>query len=296
MASKSFPLQLRATALLAAAATAVVSGGAAAGGLHLEPLGGSVNVVRAGEGSNVTFSAGSDGLFFVGSGTRRDAGEILELAEDLGQGEPMYLVNADLQAGQTGGNARFAKAGAVIVAHESVRRALAALSQDSEAGLPVLTLSELGRVNFDFNDETIEVVHLRPAHSPANLVVHFADSNVIHAGELFSPDHYPTITGGSIDGFVSALDTVVKMADHETVVVPARGPVSDREGLIAYREMLIAVRERVTAALDQGQTFEQFAASKPTREFDPQYGDPSDPLFLPVIYEAMRLRRQPAGQ
>jgi len=296
MSSKSFLVQLRAAALLAVGAIAALSGVAAASGLHREPLNGNVYAVLAGEGTNVVFSAGKDGLFFVDSGTRRDAGAILELGEELRQGEPMYLVNTDLQAGQTGGNERFAKAGAVIVAHESVRRALAAGSRDSEAGLPILTLSELGRVSFDFNDEMIEVVHVQPAHSPANLIVHFPQSNVIDAGALFSSDHYPTIAGGSIDGFVSALDKVVKMSDYETIVVPDRGPVSDREGLIAYREMLIAVRERVTEALDQGKTFEQFAASRPTREFDPQYGDPSDPLFLPVIYEAMRLRRQPAGQ
>ncbi len=296
MSSKSFPIQLRAAALLAAGAVAALSSVAAASGLQREPLSGNVHVVLTGEGTNVVFSAGKDGLFFVDSGTRRDAGAILELAEELRHGELMYLVNTDLQAGQTGGNAHFAKAGAVIVAHESVRKGLEAGRRASEAELPILTLSELGRVNFDFNDETIEVVHVQPAHSPANLIVHFPQSNVIDAGELFSPDHYPAIAGGSIDGFVSALDKVVKMANYETIVVPARGHVSDREGLIAYREMLIAVRERVTEALDQGKTFEQFAASKPTREFDPQYGDPSDPLFLPVIYEAMRLRRQPAGQ
>ena len=79
------------------------------------------------------------------------------------------------------------------------------------------------------------------------------------------------------------------------IIVPARGPVSDREGLIAYREMLIAIRDRVIDALDQGQTLEQFVALRPTVDFDPLYGDPSDPLFLPVIYEELSLRRQPAG-
>ena len=86
------------------------------------------------------------------------------------------------------------------------------------------------------------------------------------------------------------------MADFETIVVPSWGPVSDREGLIAYREMLITLRDRVTEALDEGRTLEQFLASGPTREFDAAFGDPSDPLFLPVIFDAMSLRRQPAGE
>lgn len=297
MSSKSLPLlRARAVALLAAGALAQFAAVAAASGPHREALSGPVYVVLGGAGANVTFSAGEDGLFFVDAGARRDASDILELAEALSPAGLRYLVNSDMHAGQTGGNERFGKAGAVIVAHESVRKTLATGGRGNAAALPVLTLSELGRITFDFNGEAIEAIHVQPGHSPGNLVVHYAESNVIHAGELFSPDHYPTLAGGSIDGFISALDTVVRLADFETIVVPAKGGVSDREGVIEYRDMLITIRDRVTAALDQGKDFEQFAASGPTREFDSQYGDPSDPLFLPVVFEQMRLRRQPAGQ
>ena len=167
---------------------------------------------------------------------------------------------------------------------------------NNDDALPVFTLSELGSISFDFNDEMVEAFHVAPAHSPGNLIVHFPEANVIHIGELFSPTAYPSLAGGTVEAWIGALNSAVRLADFQTIVVPSHGPLSDREGMIAYREMLISVRERAIEALDQGQTLEQFVAMSPTREFDAYYGDPSDPLFLPVIYEELSLRRQPAGE
>jgi cyclase len=275
-------------------ALALSCGCASAQELHRESLSGAVHGIL-GSDANVTFSAGRDGIFIVDSGGRSGARTVLDLAAEVSPGPVRYLVNTHAHPAHTGGNARIARAGAVIVAHEEVREVLRGNGAD-EAAMPRFTLSEVGRISFDFNDETINVFHVPPAHSPGNLIVHYTGSNVIHMGELFSPVKYPTLAGGTVSAFIRALDEAVRASDVETIVVPAQGPVSDREGLIAYREMLIAIRERVTEALDQGQTLEQFVARRPTLEFDPQFGDPSDPLFLPVIYEELSLRRQPAGQ
>lgn len=284
----------RRTAVLAAVVALLSAGAAAADELHREPLSGSVHGIL-GSVANVSFSAGSDGVFLVDSGGRRGARTVLDMVGEVSQGPVRYLINTHAHPAHTGGNARIASTGAVIVAHEEVREVLSGNGADKDA-LPTFTLSEVGRISFDFNDETISVFHVAPAHSPGNLIVHYTGSNVIHMGELFSPVRYPTLASGTVAGYIRALDEAVKASDVETLVVPAQGPVSDREGLIAYREMLIAVRDRVIEALDQGQTLEQFVALRPTLEFDPQYGDPSDPLFLPVIYEELSLRRQPAGQ
>ena len=278
---------------IAVAATAFTAGNAVADDLYREPLSGSVHAIL-GSVANVSFSAGEDGIFFVDSGGRRDARTVLDLADDVSAGPVRYLVNSHAHPAHTGGNGRIAAAGAVIVAHEEVRDVLSRNGADADA-LPIITLSEAGRVSFDFNNERIDVFHVPPAHSPGNVIVHYTGSNVLHMGELFSPVRYPTLAGGTVAAFIRAMNEAVRSADVETKVVPAQGPVSDREGLIAYREMLIAVRERVIEALDQEQTLDQFLAMRPTREFDPQYGDPSDPLFLPVIYEEMGIRRQPAG-
>ena len=282
---------------LACAGIAIVlcaTAAAADNELRLEPLGGAVHGVIGGA-ANVTFSAGDDGLFFVDSGGRRGARTVLNFAEEISSGPVRYLVNTHAHPAHTGGNRVVAAAGAVIIAHEAVRDVLHGNGADQSA-LPTFTLPALGSVTFEFNNESIVVLHVPPAHSPGNVIVHYKDSNVIHMGELFSVEHYPTLAGGTLTGWIRALNDAVRAADVDTVVVPARGPVSDREGLIAYREMLIAIREKVTEALDQGQSLEQFMALRPTRAFDPLYGDPSDPLFLPVVYKEFSLRRQPAGQ
>jgi glyoxylase-like metal-dependent hydrolase (beta-lactamase superfamily II) len=281
-------------AVCALASIAIGAERAAADELRREPLNGTVYAIT-GSVANVSFSAGPDGVFVVDSGGRSGARAVLDLIDEVSHGPIRYLVNTHAHPAHTGGNARLADRGAVIVAHAAVRDVLIENGADA-AALPRFTLSELGRVSFAFNAESIRVLHVPPAHSPGNLIVHYEGSNVIHMGELFSPVRYPALAGGTIAAYIRALDEAVKAASFETLVVPARGPVSDREGLIAYRDMLIAVRDRVIEALDQGQTLEQFVAMRPTREFDAQYGDPSDPLFLPVIFDELSLRRQPAGQ
>lgn len=261
--------------------------------LSSELLSGSVHAI-VGLDANISFSAGADGVFVVDTGGRRGARAALEIIDSVTDAPVRYLVNTHAHPANSGGNERFAKAGAVIVAHEEVRSVLAGNGADVSA-LPTFTLSELARISFEFNDETIHVFHVAPAHAPGNVMTHFTGSNVIHMGELFSPNHYPVLAGGTLSANIRALDAAVRVSNVDTLIVPSHGSVSDREGLIAYREMLIGVRERVIDALDQGQTLEQFLAMRPTQEFDAQYGDPSDPLFLPVVFEEFSLRRSPAG-
>ena len=259
-------------------------------------IAGSIHWVSGGTGANVSFSAGPDGIFIVDSKSQRDARGILEFAEGATDAPLRYLVNTHEHPDHTDGNERIAAAGAIIVAHEAVREILAAGQRGGPAApdtaLPVITFGDLGSINFAMNGETIEVFHVAPAHAPGNSIVHYTGSNVIHMGDLFNPARYPVLAGGTLEGFITALNIAVRRADVETVVIPGTGPLSDREGLINFREMLIAVRERLIDALDQGQSLEQFIATRPTREFDAVYGDPSHALFLPVLYAEMSARRQ----
>ena len=211
-----------------------------AGDLHEEALNGSVHAILGGEGGNVTYSVGADGVFIVDSGARADAPDIQDLVQEGGR--PIrYVVNSHAHPAQTGGNERFAKTGAVIVAHEEVRDVLMAnVRGRDEAALPIITLSELGRVSFDFNGEMIEVFHVAPAHSPGNLIVYFPASNVIHVGELFSPQAYPTLAGGTLEAWIGALNQAVRLADRP----PARAWICRRSRLFSGRLVLRKISYR----------------------------------------------------
>jgi len=264
--------------------------------LRHEPLNGSVHWVTGGGGANVSLSAGPDGVLIVDSKNDRAAREILDIAASLTTAPVRYLINGHEHPDHTDGNARIAAAGATIVAHESVRRILMAGQRGGdpapEAAWPVVTYPDNGGVSFELNGDMIDVLHLPAAHAAGNSIVHYRVANVLHMGDLFSPNRYPIIAEGAYEAFITALNTAVQRSNVDTIVIPGTGPLSDREGLIAYREMLIVVRDRVIEALDAGQTLEEFIASKPTVEFDATYGDPSHALFLPVLYAQMNARRQ----
>lgn len=263
--------------------------------LQHEPLAGPVHWVTGGGGANVSFSAGRDGVLIVDSKNDRAAREILEIAESLTSAPVRYLINGHEHPDHTDGNERIAGAGAAIIAHESVRSILMAGQRGGppapEAAWPVITYSDNGGISIELNGEVVDVLHAPAAHAAGNSIVHYTASNVLHMGDLFSPNRYPIIAGGMYEGFITALNTAVQRADVDTIVIPGSGPLSDREGLIAYREMLIVVRDRVIEALDAGLTLEEFVATRPTVQFDPTYGDPGHALFLPVLYAQMSARR-----
>lgn len=264
--------------------------------LRHEHLAGPVHWVTGGGGANVSLSAGPDGVLIVDSKNPRAAREILDVAESLTSAPVRYLINGHEHPDHTDGNERIADAGAAIVAHESVRDILMAGQRGGppapEAAWPVLTYPDFGGVSIELNGELIDVLHAPAAHAAGNSIVHYRSSNVLHMGDLFSPNRYPIVAGGTYDGFITALNTAVQRANVDTIVIPGSGPLSDREGLIAYREMLIVVRDRAIEALDAGLSVEEFVASRPTVQFDATYGDPGHALFLPVLYAQLSARRQ----
>jgi cyclase len=264
--------------------------------LRYEHLAGPVYWVTGGGGANVSFSAGPDGVLIVDSKNERAAREILDITGSLTSAPVRYLINGHEHPDHTDGNERIARTGAAIIAHESVRDILMAGQRGGppapEAAWPTITYPDNGGVSIEINGETVDVFHVPAAHAAGNSIVHYRNSNVLHVGDLFSPNRYPVIAGGTYEAFITGLNMVVQRANVDTIVIPGSGPLSDREGLIAYREMLIVVRDRVIEALDAGLTLEEFVATKPTVQFDATYGDPGHPLFLPVLYAQMSARRQ----
>jgi cyclase len=263
--------------------------------LRYEPIAGNVYLISGGGGANISLSAGPDGVLLVDGKGPRVTRDIIEIAGSLSDEPIKFLINGHEHPDHTGGNENFGERGVTIVAHRAVREVLAAGQRGGPpappAALPVITFPDNGGLSFHFNGERIDVFHVAPAHAPGNSIVHYTGSNVLHVGDLFGPSRYPIIAGGTYNAFIEALNVAVRLSDVETRVVPGSGALSDREGLIAYRDMLIVVRDRVIAALDAGNSLEEFLASRPTREFDAVYGDPSHELFLPVLYEQMAASR-----
>ena len=253
-----------------------------------------------GRGGNIGVSVGEDGVFLVDDQFAPLTPKIRAAVAELDPGPIRFVLNTHWHADHTGGNERLAGAGALIVAHDNVRRRLAAgqlieaIGRDvppaPEAALPVITFDQ--SVTLHLNGEAIHAFHVDPAHTDGDTIVHFQPANVIHTGDTYFSGLYPFIdksSGGSLDGMIASADRVLAIADEETKIIPGHGPLSNRAELAAWRGMLVDVRQRIGEALAAGKTLEEVQAMKPTARWDARYGKgflgPDD--FVAIAYSTL---------
>ena len=103
-------------------------------------------------------------------------------------------------------------------------------------------------VTIHFNADEVTAFHAPHAHTDGDSIVHFRGANVVHMGDIYFAGIYPFIdygTGGSIRGFIAAIDRVLKIADDNTKIIPGHGPLSNQRELRAYRNMLAKVSAKI---------------------------------------------------
>jgi glyoxylase-like metal-dependent hydrolase (beta-lactamase superfamily II) len=122
---------------------------------------------------------------------------------------------------------------------------------------------------------------------------------VLSVGDLFTPGKYPVIdlqNGGTVQGLINALNRVLqitvplKYQEGGTYVIPGHGRICDEADVVEYRDMVTIIRDRVQDSIRKGMTFEQIKASRPTRDYDTEYGGPNDD-FLEAVYKSLSAKK-----
>jgi glyoxylase-like metal-dependent hydrolase (beta-lactamase superfamily II) len=104
--------------------------------------------------------------------------------------------------------------------------------------------------------EEVEYGHLPLAHTDGDIYVFFKNSNVMAVGDVASPLRDPArdwFTGAWIGGRVDAMDTILKLSNERTMIVPASGPVMSRADFQEERDMMEEVRSRLWKHTLQGE-------------------------------------------
>ena len=256
--------------------------------------------VLMGNGGNIGVSTGSDGTFLIDDKFAPMTENIIEALKSLGGDGATYLVNTHFHGDHSGGNENFGKTGTIILSHDNVRKRLAEGStisafnmvtppQDGSA-LPVITFSD--EMTIHLNGDAIDVVHVPNAHTDGDSIVHFSDSNVIHAGDIFFNGFFPFIDvehGGSIGGTIDAIDVILARADENTIIIPGHGAVSNVDELKAYRQMLDTAQQRLSKLKADGKDASAAAAMKPLADLDEKWGKVifNADSWIKVIYEGV---------
>jgi glyoxylase-like metal-dependent hydrolase (beta-lactamase superfamily II) len=264
------------------------------------PVAGSVYIL-VGSGGNIGLVVGTDAVFMVDDQFAPLTPKVLAAIRAITPDPVRFVVNTHWHFDHTGGNENMEKAGALIFAHENVRRRMStdqfieALDRKEpaapHAALPVITFTDT--VSFHLNGDSIIVFHVPPAHTDGDAVVLFTKANVVHTGDLFVSDRFPFVdlsSGGSIHGIIGAAERIMLATNAQTKIIPGHGPLADRARLKAYHDMLYVIRDRMRREIAARRTIEQVLASKITADYDAEW-----PLnrerFLRLLYQELSARR-----
>ena len=234
-----------------------------------------------GAGGNIGLSVGEDGVVMIDDQFAPLTDKILAAIRQLNQGEIRFLINTHVHGDHTGGNENLGKMGVLILARDEVRVRLAA--QSPAAALPVLTYSDA--ITIHLNGEEVYAFSVPPAHTDGDTFIHFMESDVIHAGDVFRTTAFPVMAtkhAGSLEGSLQALGLLIGAAGPDTKILPGHGEISSRLDVMAFRDMIIDVSAQVEDMVRQGLSYEGISAANPTEAYNARYGDPD--RFLRAVF------------
>ena len=328
----------------------------AGAGLHVMPIRGNVYMIVGG-GSNVTVSAGADGMLLVDTGSAAMADRMIEKVNEIGHmvaGSPAamtncvgpscypagslgpftpfgwagpsynaviaspkalkpvrWIIQTTADPEHTGGTPKIAAAGktynggevgrlvgettpATVIAHENVLKRMTQ-SKFPEAAWPLETYYiPTYKMSQWVNGEGIQMYHAPAAITDADTVVWFRFSDVISAGDVYTPDRYPMIDvakGGTVQGEIDALNKIIDIAFPEyrhqggTMIVSGHGRLGDTADVAIYRNMVVVIRDRIEDLKKQGMSVQQVKAARPTMDFDGLFGSPDK--FIDAVYQTL---------
>lgn len=261
--------------------------------------------VLFGAGGNIGLSYGEDGNVIIDDQYAPMVPKIATAVRSIDPDPVKFVINTHWHGDHTGGNEQFGKAGAVIVAHDRVRSRMSVdtfsrrfnstIKASPKAALPVVTFTQ--GVSFHLNGDRLQVVHVPNAHTDGDALVYWTGANILHMGDtFFHKATFPFIdreSGGTIDGFIAAVNRGLTLVKPGARIIPGHGPVATVAEFRAYRDMLVDIRAKVAAGVRAGRTKAQVIASRPTAPYTgvstTGFIKPDD--FVGGIYDELRARR-----
>jgi len=230
-----------------------------------------------GQGGNIGLSIGEDGIFIIDDQFARLTPKILETIRVLSDKPIKFIANTHYHGDHTGGNENFQKEGAIIMAHDNVRKRLEETprrdkSMAPKEALPIITFND--KMSLYMNGEQVAIYHIDNAHTDGDAILYFTESNVMHTGDTYFRGWYPYIdldSGGSVDGYINAVKNSLMLIDDETKIIPGHGPVSNKKEYKAFLGMMEDMKQIVLNEISKGKTEDQVANDESlTKTYDDQ--------------------------
>lgn len=240
-------------------------------------------VLIQGPGGNIALSIGDDGAFMIDDLFEHTSENVMTEIKKYTNDNIKFLINTHFHGDHTGGNDVFGNTGAIIVAHENVRKRFFAeqfvsffkskMAVREKVALPIVTFSE--SMNFHLNGDDIHVVHAKNAHTDGDSFIYFKQANVLHTGDLYFAEMYPFFdndNGASVKGLIASIEKMLTYIDDKTIVIPGHGAVSNKANLTATLEMIKGLTIAIEKQINAGKSLSEIQNSNVTQPFDDRFG------------------------
>ena len=222
-----------------------------------------------GDAGNIGVFNGKQRLILIDNQLGVLAPKIKQQLKSITSRKPSLIINTHFHYEHTNGNLVFGSESIPIVAHENTRirmekdRLLSApVSVIQKAyptkGLPTITFIE--RMQLYDDNETIELTHVKKAHTDGDIIIQFKNANVFYTGDLFVRNALPFIdenNGGDIYGMIQAVNYLINIANEGSKIVPGHGDVCGLKELREYRDMLTTIRNKTISLAREKKTEEE---------------------------------------
>ena len=256
-----------------------------------------------GSGGMIGVLVGPDGVFMVDTQYAPLTDKIVAAIKAITPQPIKFVVNTHVHPDHTGGNENFGKLGATLLSRDQLRFRLAhpAPGANGAPGTPAPALA-LPKMTYDtvvtlhMNDEDIELIPVRSAHTDGDTMVRFVKNDVIMSGDFYRSIQFPNIdraNGGSMNGMLAGLGQLIGSAGPATKIIPGHGTTVDRAAVTAHRDMMLAVRDRIAPMVQQGKTLAEVVASKPlgTYETSVKEAGTTGERFIGQIYAELQAQK-----
>lgn len=183
--------------------------------------------------------------------------------------KPALVINTHFHYEHTNGNLIFGTELVPILAHENTRirmekdRELSAPESLIQKAYPIKALPSLTfieRMQLYDEQETIELTHVKKAHTDGDIIIQFKKANIFYTGDLFVRNKLPFIdenNGGDIYGIIIAMNYLINIANEASKIVPGHGNVSGLKEVREYRDLMTACRNKIIALAREKKTEEE---------------------------------------
>ncbi|MGP0073554.1 MAG: MBL fold metallo-hydrolase [Bryobacteraceae bacterium] len=248
-----------------------------------------------GTGCNVVVHTGKDGVLMVDGGLAENASALAQAVAALPKGGPVRtLFNTHWHPEQTGSNETLGTAGATIIAQENTRLWLQQNITWPWNGQKFKKFPKIAQPNKTFYDKGALDSGIRygyisdAAHTDGDLYVYFPAQNVLAVGDAAYGQGWPVVdwwTGGWIGGIVGGLQRIQSVANKDTKIVPAQGPLLSLADIATQLDMYGTIYDRLNQMLNKGHSPSEGVAAKPAKEYEAKMGNPDE--FIRRSFESL---------